>query len=433
MNYRLLLAVSAIAIALPVATPVSAASFDPTVASSPSIGVDQGLGFAYVDPQLASIVKNGPRQQRMSLLQTAGFGPGGLLPQDQGSSNPMYLQLRQGLERYQATWGQLPNMQIPAGAALKTGASGERVDMLRLRLGLPAGGGFDAPLAERVTEYQRVHGLKATGVADDATVHSLNLGAGHYLRRIAVNLERARRLPDAGQFGRYVLVDSAAAEVLLVNGDRVADSMRAIVGSAEHKTPMMAVMMQNAKVNPYWNVPPDLIRRLTAPRVLKDGVSYLKNFRYEVLPDWNTASQPINPATVDWNDVLAGKSNIRVRQLPGPTNSMGAMKFEMPNRFGIYLHDTPKKELFASANRWVSNGCVRLEDARRFASWVFGDVPQAEGTEQQIDLPRPVPVYMTYLTVAPSANGVQFRSDPYNYDAQAAQNLFSTPQQMASI
>ena len=217
-------------------------------------------------------------------------------------------------------------------------------------------------LAERVSEYQRVHGLKVTGIADDATIASLNLGPDYYLRARG-NLERARRLPGAGQFGRYVLVDSAAAEVHLVNGDRIADSMRAIVGSPEHKTPMMAVMMQNAKVNPYWNVPPDLIRKMTAPRVLKEGVSYLKNFRYEVLADWNPASQPIDPATVNWNDVVAGKSKILVRQLPGPSNSMGAMKFEMPNRFGIYLHDTPKKELFASANRWVSNGCVRLEDA----------------------------------------------------------------------
>ena len=431
MIYRPLLAATAIAIALPLAAPSSAASFDVTGTAGFAAGVDDGLGFSYVDPQLSSIVKNRSPQQRMSLLQNAGFGLG--LQQNQSAPNPLYVQLLQGAERYQATWGQLPKMQIPAGAPLKAGATDDRVDLLRLRLGLPAGGGFDGSLAERVTEYQRVHGLKVTGIADAATVESMNRGPDHYLRRIAVNLERARRLPGSGQFGRYVLVNSAAAEVHLVNGDRIANSMRAIVGSPEHKTPMMAVMMQNAKVNPYWNVPPDLIRKMTAPRVLKDGVSYLKNFRYEVLADWNPASQPINPSTVNWNDVLAGKSNIRVRQLPGPSNSMGAMKFEMPNRFGIYLHDTPKKELFASANRWVSNGCVRLEDARRFASWVFGDVPQAQGTETQVNLAQPVPVYMTYLTVAASPTGVTFRSDPYSYDEQAAQRLFAGPQQMASL
>ena len=100
---------------------------------------------------------------------------------------------------------------------------------------------------------------------------------------------------------------------------------------------------------------------------------------------------------------------------------MRHMKFEMPNDYGIYLHDTPHKELFAEDDRWLSNGCVRLEDYQRFATWVFGRMPQATTErEQQVDLPRPVPVYMTYLTVSPSpGNGVVFRSDPYGFDALA--------------
>ena len=131
--------------------------------------MDQGLGFSYVDPQLSSIVKNGSRaaaQCRSCRTPASGLAA---LSAEPGAPNPLYVQLLQGLERYQATWGQLPKMQIPAGAALKTGATGERVDMLRLRFGLPAGGGFDGSLAQRVTEYQRVHGLKVTGVADNAT------------------------------------------------------------------------------------------------------------------------------------------------------------------------------------------------------------------------------------------------------------------------
>jgi L,D-transpeptidase YcbB len=101
------------------------------------------------------------------------------------------------------------------------------------------------------------------------------------------------------------------------------------------------------------------------------------------------------------------------------------MKFEMPNDYGIYLHDTPHKELFAQDNRWLSNGCVRLEDYRRFASWVFGRPPQAlSPTEQSFALPRPVPIYMTYLTVAPSAGGVVFRPDPYGLDALAMPQMF---------
>ena len=100
---------------------------------------------------------------------------------------------------------------------------------------------------------------------------------------------------------------------------------------------------------------------------------------------------------------------------------MGEMKFEMPNEYGIYLHDTPNKELFDQDDRWLSNGCVRLEDYRRFATWVFGRMPQETSErEQQVDLPNPVPVYMTYLTVGRDLDGnIVFRDDPYGFDALA--------------
>ena len=102
---------------------------------------------------------------------------------------------------------------------------------------------------------------------------------------------------------------------------------------------------------------------------------------------------------------------------------MGAMKFEMPNDYGIYLHDTPLKEKFAG-DRWISNGCVRLEDYRRFATWVFGYVPQTSGREQRIELPRPIPVYLTYFTAEPSNTGVVFRPDRYGWDALAMPQMF---------
>jgi murein L,D-transpeptidase YcbB/YkuD len=113
---------------------------------------------------------------------------------------------------------------------------------------------------------------------------------------------------------------------------------------------------------------------------------------------------------------------------------MGAMKFEMPNDYGIYLHDTPHKELFAQDARWLSNGCVRLADYRRFATWVFGNVPEASSPrEQYFELPKPVPVYMTYLTVAASPNGVTFRPDPYGLDTLAMPQMFGPATKIASI
>lgn len=419
MLYRQLLAATALALA----APLTAQSVDPGEPVAVASHVEQGIDFVYVDPQLSALAQQPRAQQpRNWMLRTVAFDWGETATRS--APNRLYQQLRGAAEQYRMTWGALPQFNIPAGATIGEGSDEELVSMLRERLGLAPGVEFDGALEETLREYQRVHGLKTTGRADQATIRSLNRGAPYYLQRIAVNAERARRLPETGQFGRYVLVDSGSAEVHLIERDRIADSMRAIVGAPDTKTPMMAVVMQSAKVNPYWNVPPNLIQSFTAPKVLKQGVSYLANYNYEVLPDWEPESEPIDPRSIDWEEVAAGNSNIRVRQLPGPWNSMGEVKFETPNRYGIYLHDTPKKELFREANRWVSNGCVRLEDADRFASWVFGDLPSGQRPEQRVQLPEPVPVYMTYLTVAATADGVQFRPDPYGFDERAIGRAF---------
>ncbi|MEO5972156.1 MAG: L,D-transpeptidase family protein, partial [Sphingomicrobium sp.] len=350
--------------------------------------IKQGIDFVYVDPQMSAVAKRRQRPQnwlqRVLTLNRDSRGR-------KSAPNPLFTDLARGLPQYQATWGRLPQVAIRPGPALKRGSSGNRVNTLRARLGLPAGGGYDDRLAQLVTTYQTVHGLApADGIAGKATIASLNRGANYYARRIAINMERAYRLPPTGTFDRYVVVDSGAAETTLFTRDRPADSMRVVVGSAKTKTPMMAVLMRSAKANPYWNVPPELIRSLTAKRVNEQGLSYLKDFHYEVLSDWTDTAQPVDPRTINWKKVAAGKSGILVRQLPGPWNSMGAMKFEMPNDYGIYLHDTPHKELFAQKDRWLSNGCVRLQDYRRFAGWVFGSVPQpASPLEQRFELPRP--------------------------------------------
>ena len=391
--------------------------------------IKQGIDFVYVDPQMSSVAR---RKQRPQNWLARLFNPSS---SRRGAPNPMFDQLARGLQQYQASWGRLPQTKIPAGAALKRGSTGKRVSLLRTRLGLPAAGGFDERLFQAVSAYQAVHGLGTPdGIAGRATIASLNRGAIHYARRIAINMERAYRLPQQRAFDRYVVVDSGAAEAYYFDRDRMVDKMRVIVGSAKTKTPMMAVLMRNAKANPYWHVPPEMVRSLTAKKVKEQGLSYFDDFHYEVLSDWSGNGRVIDPKTVNWAAIRTGrqKPTIMVRQLPGPWNSMGEMKFEMPNDFGIYLHDTPQKEKFAG-DRWISNGCVRLEDWRRFATWVFGRVPQeTSAREQRIDLPRPVPIYMTYLTVAPSGNGVMFRPDPYGFDALAMPQMFGGPTRIAS-
>jgi len=392
--------------------------------------IKQGIDFVYVDPQMSSVAR---RKQKPQNWLSRLFNPGASRT---GAPNPMFDQLARGLQQYQASWGRLPQTKIPAGAALKRGSTGKRVALLRTRLGLNPAGGYDEQLAQAVSAYQAVHGLGTPdGIAGKATIASLNRGSTYYARRIAINMERAYRLPSMRAFDRYVVVDSGAAEVYYFNRDRMADKMRVVVGTAKTKTPMMAVLMRNARVDPYWNVPPELVKSLTAKKVGEMGLSYFKDFHYEVLSDWSPNAQIIDPKTVNWKGIASGKvkPTVHVRQLPGPWNSMRNMKFEMPNDYGIYLHDTPHDELFAQNERHLSNGCVRLEDYKRFAGWVFGYVPQSQtGLEAKVDLPRPVPVYMTYLTVAATPSGVTFRPDPYGFDALAMPQMFGGPSQMAS-
>lgn len=432
MKFRIVLTALALAGAAPIlAAPVGPLGDEPVAVPS---NIKQGIDFVYVDPSLSNIAHRHQRPRNWLLRVISfdwAFGGG-----SRQRPNPLFVQLGQDLSQYEATWGRLPQVKIPEGPTLKPGSTGKRVQLLRTRLGLYPNGSYDQQVSQVVKAYQQVHGLDPVdGIAGRGTIASLNLGAPYYERRIAINVERAYRLPATGQFDRYVIVDSSAAEAYLVDHDRIVDSMPVIVGAPKTKTPMMAVVLRDAKVNPYWNVPPELIRKLTAHRIEQQGLSYLKDFHYEVLSDWSGNGQPVNPKTVNWKAIASGREQptILVRQLPGPWNSMGKMKFEIPNQFGIYLHDSPEKELFQKADRHLSNGCIRLSDYRRFADWIFGGMPQASTPrEQTFQPPRPVPVYLTYLTVEPRGNGVIFRPDRYGWDALAMQQMFAPGTQYAS-
>lgn len=232
---------------------------------------------------------------------------------------------------------------------------------------------------------------------------------------LRINLRRTRFLPPGG---RYVLVNTAAQRLYMYENGQVVDWMRVVVGKPAQQTPMMAAMIRYTAVNPYWNVPPDLAAERIAPNVIKSGLGYLREKGYVVLSDWSEQARPSDPSKVDWEAVAAGRIQIRIRQNPGPANAMGRMKFMFPNPQGVYLHDTPDKELLNEAARLFSGGCVRLEDAPRLAKWLYGKPLQVKTKkpEQPIDLDRPVPVYLAYLTTVPSGNQVVFLDDIYGKD-----------------
>jgi murein L,D-transpeptidase YcbB/YkuD len=233
--------------------------------------------------------------------------------------------------------------------------------------------------------------------------------------RLIANLNRARSIPSRGKF---LLVDSGNQRLTLFENGQPVDSMKIIVGTNELPTPLIASVMYYVTYNPYWHAPDHLVRKTIAPTVLRQGMKYLKSHGYHVIDEWSETAKEIDPTTVDWKAAAAGTSHLLIRQDPGPLNSMGNLKFPFPNPEGIYLHDTPSKDLFSKDVRNLSNGCVRVEDARRLGRWLLGQDPVAPGTDPEIrvQLPQGVPIILTYLTAEVADGKLTYLTDIYGWD-----------------
>ena len=253
--------------------------------------IEQGLDMVYIDREIAPSM-----EARDAQLHSQGYNDFEAAGGDLFSPvHPLYTDLRRSLVQYQMRWGDLPQVQIPAGPVLKPNSTGDRVALLRQRLGLAEGTKYDAPLAAAVKEYQTVHGFKPDGIVGAATIDSLNRGFKHYENVLLLNLERARRLPRTTESGRYILVDAGSAKLWMYENGRPVDSMRVIVGSNATETPMMAALLRYVSLNPWWNTPPDLATKSVAPGVLKEGLKYLTDRDYQVLSDWTDEATPIDP------------------------------------------------------------------------------------------------------------------------------------------
>lgn len=276
--------------------------------------------------------------------------------------------------------------------------------------GAPAAYAQQAPLRVALAEYR-------AGRTDATTLAAMRLTPSQYERLLSINIERASVLPTAST-GRYMHIDLAAQKLWLYDGGRVIHSQSVIVGKPSTPTPTMVTTISHVVLSPYWNVPWDMARDAYAPRVLKRGTSYLRDLRIEALTNWSDDAKVIPLESVNWADVAAGRKKQRLRQLPGYGNFMGEMKFIIPNTKDIYLHDTPNKGRFAVASRAFSNGCIRLSDARGLAQALLGTVPTPPTAEYKVAVPGEVPVYITYLTLQPGADGaLMYYKDVYGWDS----------------
>jgi murein L,D-transpeptidase YcbB/YkuD len=233
--------------------------------------------------------------------------------------------------------------------------------------------------------------------------------------RLLANLDRVRSLPATG---RFLLVDAGSSMLTLYENGQAIDSMKVITGTSELPTPMIASYMYYITYNPYWHAPDHLVRKTIAPNVLKLGLSYFKSHGYDVIDEWSEHPQVIDPKSIDWKAAAAGKLHLKIRQDPGPLNSMGILKFPFPNPEDIYLHDTPDHEKFAKANRNLSNGCVRVEDVRRLGRWLLGHNPVSPGSdaELRVQLPQSTRIYLTYITAQTRDGKLTYLPDIYGWD-----------------
>jgi murein L,D-transpeptidase YcbB/YkuD len=259
-----------------------------------------------------------------------------------------------------------------------------------------------------------------------AAIASRLYGSDAQRRILELNLERARALPSGN--GRYVIVNPPAARLYMYENGQVVDSMRVVAGRPDPvaQTPMMNAYIRYVALNPYWNSPPDITSRKLAPTILKEGRAYFTKRGYDLVDHFGPDAHVLNPMSVDWRAVAAGRLQVNLRQRPGPANSMGKMKFMFPNQQGIWLHDTPEKEKIEDAARLQSNGCVRLEAAPRLERWLFnGRPPNPKGAkpEQKVNLPTPVPLYITYLTAVPSGTSIVYFDDFYGKDRTEARRF----------
>jgi murein L,D-transpeptidase YcbB/YkuD len=319
--------------------------------------------------------------------------------------------------------------QVPGGGELKIGAKSKAVQALRQRLIASGdldpvagmGSTFDSFVDAAVRRFQVRHGLGPTGIVNDETLAELNVPAETRLQQLETNIVRLRAFSgDLGE--RFVMVNIPAAAVETVEAGVVYSHHVAGVGKIDRQSPIMQTKATEINFNPFWTVPPSLIKKDLIPKMQADP-NYLTDEKIRV---FNREGQEVSPHSINWNSTEA--TNYRYRQDTGADiNSLGSVRINIPNPYGVYMHDTPSKGIFGDDFRFVSSGCVRVQDVRDYVAWLLKDNPgwgrdqidQVINSGQRVDvkLATPVNVYWVYVTAWATPDGiVQFRPDVYQRD-----------------
>ena len=323
-------------------------------------------------------------------------------------ANPEYARLKAALARYREIVAQGGWPKVPAVKKIALEASNPELVPLRRRLAaedaqVAAAEPADVSVLEAaIQRFQARNGLKVDGVAGGQTIETLNISAADRVALIQANMERWRWLPHEFPT-RYIMVNSADASLKVVDNDNTVLTSRVIVGKRTTPTGIFTANVNAVTINPPWDVPSSIVRNEIMPKLRR------------------------NPAYLVQHHMVEMGNPYRIRQLPGADNALGYLKLEMPNVFSSYLHDTSSRKLFARDDRYLSHGCIRVQNIRPLASYVLTGNPEAgleeidqaiaKGRTEQLALDKPLPVYVLYWTAIAQLDGtVEFRPDVYGRD-----------------
>jgi murein L,D-transpeptidase YcbB/YkuD len=324
-----------------------------------------------------------------------------------------YLALKQKLAEIRAGNRDGIKAPIPSGPTLKVGDQDDRVPALREKLGILGDGGttYDKAVADAVKSFQKEHDLKQTGELTPQTLDALNGNRPtHVVDVILANMERWRWIPhDLGKY--YVMINLPDYSASVFNDGKRIWKTRIVIGKVDMVTPIISTQMKFITVNPTWHVPPSIINREYLPAMAQDP-TVMQRMGLVVEHD-------------NWGKVTG------IYQPPGPANAEGRLRFNFPNKFLVYQHDTPDKYMFAYQRRAFSHGCMRTQNPAKYAEVLLSLVRPNDGyTEERItkmfgpneiniDFPTFIPIHVTYQTAFVDDEGkLEFRDDIYGRDRQ---------------
>lgn len=349
-------------------------------------------------------------------------------------THPGYYRLREALRHYRTIDKNGGWPVIPAGDSIRPTDISDRIPAIRARLAITgdlhlsnqkASRTYDADMVQAVRRFQHRHGIDPDGVIGSNTFREMNVPVHERIRQIEMNLERWRWLShDFGQ--KHILVNIADYSLTAITGSDPVLNMRVVVGQAYRRTPVFSERLRYIVINPDWNIPEKIAIEDKLP-IIKKNPEYLVRQNIHVYSGWDENAPEINPYTINWSRMNAEYFPYRLKQRPGAQNALGRIKFMFPNRFSVYLHDTPQRNLFNRTSRGFSSGCIRIEKPVDLAVYVLGSNPDwtAEkiiktidsGKTMSIPIQEKIMVHLLYWTAWVDTEGtVNFREDIYDRD-----------------